>query len=67
MDFFTNNFDAIGIIGYAIVNVLNAITPHWSGTKGITKAFLIFTEAVSVISSLNSNKSFKLPGKIKYE
>ena len=65
MDFLSSNSELIGLTGYLLVNVLNAITPHWSKAGGIAKGILFITEALSFFSSKNNGGMFKMPGQIQ--
>lgn len=68
MDFLNSNMEIISVIGYAVVNILNATTKHWSEAKGLMKVVSFFTEIFSVVTSVNTvNGQFgklKLPGQI---
>ena len=46
-----DNLQLIGLAGYLLVNVFNALTPHWSKAKGIVKVLTFVTEALSFVTS----------------
>ena len=65
MDFLSSNSELIGLAGYLLVNVFNALTPHWSKASGVAKGILFVSEVLSFFSSKNNGGMFKFPGNIK--
>lgn len=54
-----------GILAYAAINVINALTSHWSEKSGVAKVFSIITEALSFIGSKGQPNVIKLPGQVQ--
>src|SRR5574343_1617594 len=49
------------LVGYAVVNLLNALTPHYTQRSGATSWLTALLERLSVMTSRQADMPFKLP------
>lgn len=56
--------ELIVMAAIVLVNLVNALTPHWSERVGLARFALKLTEALSFISSKGGSLGLKLPGKV---
>ena len=60
--FILTNWHMIVLISFLLINLMNAITNHFSDNKGLQKVGLIITQFLSFVVSKDENGKFKLPG-----
>jgi hypothetical protein len=64
-DFIKENIGTVIFVGFLIVNLINAITTHFTQFTGLKKVGLVIAQFLSFVKSKDEAGALKLPGVTK--